>query len=31
MAEQIILEGIKPVSSAKTKNPKYDPKWEDMF
>lgn len=31
MVEQIKIEGIKPVTSSKVRNPKYDPKWEDMF
>ncbi|KAL4507522.1 hypothetical protein ABPG73_012210 [Tetrahymena malaccensis] len=31
ISEQVKAEGINPVQSAKIKNPKYDPRWEDIF
>ncbi|EAR92057.2 CGMP-dependent kinase 9-1 (macronuclear) [Tetrahymena thermophila SB210] len=31
ISEQVKAEGINPVQVAKIKNPKYDPRWEDIF
>ncbi|KAL4509200.1 hypothetical protein ABPG72_018131 [Tetrahymena utriculariae] len=31
ISEQVKAEGINPVQIAKIKNPKYDPRWEDIF